>query len=117
MSTFLVISEASGPRYTARMLIECSRCGAPLDVPDRATIVRCNYCLSSHRVQETRTLAASTPNDWRAPATWTPREAGSIPSEPLPYQSPHPSASSARGVGIAVIVTAMVIGIGAVGYV
>lgn len=66
------------------MLIECTRCGAPLDVETGAKIVRCNYCRSSHHVQATRTIAAQTPSDWRPPATWTPQH-GPYPATPLKY--------------------------------
>lgn len=66
------------------MLIECTRCGAPLDVPTGAKIVRCNYCRSSHNIQATRTIAAQTPGDWRPPATWTPQH-GPYPATPLKY--------------------------------
>lgn len=67
------------------MLIECTRCGAPLDVPTGAKIVRCNYCRSSHNIQATRTIAAQTPSDWRPPATWTPPQHGPYPAAPLKY--------------------------------
>src|SRR6186713_2577454 len=67
------------------MLIECTRCGAPLDVPTGAKIARCNYCRSSHYVQATRTLAAQTPSDWRPPTTWTPAQHGPQPAQPLKY--------------------------------
>ena len=67
------------------MLIQCSRCGAPLDVSEGARIVKCNYCNSSHRLQDQRTLAAQTPAGWRPPPVWTPPAHTPYPSEPLNY--------------------------------
>ena len=67
------------------MLIQCSRCGAPLDVAEGAHIVKCNYCGSSNRIQDQRTLSSQTPPGWRPPAVWTPPTHAPYPSQPLGY--------------------------------
>lgn len=54
------------------MLIECSYCGAPLDVRPNELVTRCRYCNTSSQVQATRTVAQQTPPDWRPPRQWTP---------------------------------------------
>lgn len=58
------------------MLIECGKCGAPLDVTEGQTIAKCRYCGASSRVGRTRTIAERTPADWRAPQTWQPPPQG-----------------------------------------
>src|SRR6185503_12719230 len=71
------------------MLIECERCGAPLDVPDSAAsgIVRCQYC-----GQQTRVLPPQRPmqppGPWGAqpPAPWA-RPPG-MPHGPIGYPQP-----------------------------
>lgn len=93
------------------MLIECSRCGAPLDVATGAKIVRCNYCRSSHHIHATRTLAAQTPNDWRPPATWTPPQHGQYPAQPLKYQR-----TSATILVLAVVGAVLLVVVSAVGF-
>jgi hypothetical protein len=52
------------------MLLECENCGAPLDVKERESIVRCNYCRIKNRVGHARTLAPVTPPGWTPPVAW-----------------------------------------------
>lgn len=93
------------------MLIECSRCGAPLDVKEGTKIVRCNYCSSSHRVQQTRTLSQQTPLGWRPPPTWTPPEQVPQASQPLAYRrSSHAPILMAVGATLAIAVVVSVVG-------
>lgn len=94
------------------MLIECSRCGAPLDVPQNAKIVRCNYCKSSHNVQQTRTIAAHTPQGWQPPQTWMPPQQAPHPSRPLNYHK----ASSSVPLVLAVVGVAVAMAMGLVMY-
>jgi hypothetical protein len=54
------------------MLIECSYCGAPLDVRPNTRVTKCKYCDSTSQVQATRTVANETPAGWRPPQQWTP---------------------------------------------
>ncbi|HEY6560340.1 MAG TPA: hypothetical protein VI072_23815 [Polyangiaceae bacterium] len=54
------------------MLIECSYCGAPLDVRPNTRVTKCKYCDSTSQVQATRTVAHETPPGWRPPQQWTP---------------------------------------------
>jgi len=71
---------------SARVLIECKKCGAPLDVKGTERIVRCSYCGTQTKLQKTRTIAAQTPADWKPPATWTPPAEAPMRSEPLEYR-------------------------------
>jgi hypothetical protein len=54
------------------MLIECSYCGAPLDVNPHQRVTKCKYCDTTSQVQATRTVAQETPPNWRPPQQWTP---------------------------------------------
>jgi LSD1 subclass zinc finger protein len=56
----------------AAMLVECSHCGAPLDVREDARIVKCAYCDHANRVRTMHTLAPKPPPDWEPPKQWTP---------------------------------------------
>jgi LSD1 subclass zinc finger protein len=71
------------------MLVECSHCGAPLDVRDDARIVKCAYCDHSNRVRSMHTLAPKPPPDWVPPKQWTPPPHKHVPStQPLAYHKP-----------------------------
>lgn len=79
----------------AAMLVECSHCGAPLDVRDDARIVKCAYCDHANRVRTMHTLAPKPPPDWAPPKQWTPPPHKHVPStRPLVYHQPR-----ARGRG------------------
>jgi hypothetical protein len=54
------------------MLLECSHCGAPLDVREGSSITKCRYCGAANQVRAMRTVAEQTPPAWRPPPTWTP---------------------------------------------
>ncbi len=69
------------------MLIQCGNCGAPLDVDEGRTVVRCSYCRGSNDVRSTKTISQQTPHDWRAPRSWTPPADAKAPSTPLSYRS------------------------------
>jgi hypothetical protein len=55
------------------MLVECTHCGAPLDVSTAKGLLRCGYCQRTHRIGRMRTLAEEKPEGWEQPATWAPR--------------------------------------------
>lgn len=73
------------------MLIECNKCGAPLDVKGTERVVRCRYCGTSTKLRSTRTLAARTPDGWAPPPVWTPPEHVPARSRPLRYRVRKPS--------------------------
>jgi len=54
------------------VIVECSHCGAPLDVPSSKRTCRCNYCGRTNVVRSLRTLSMQTPPDWSPPKTWVP---------------------------------------------
>jgi LSD1 subclass zinc finger protein len=63
------------------MLVECSHCGAPLDVRDGVRFVKCAYCDHTSRVRSMHTIAAEAPSGWKPPPQWTPP-----PNKPAPVQ-------------------------------
>lgn len=69
------------------MLIECSKCGAPLDAKDGTRTTKCNYCGASNRASETRTIAAVTPPGWAPPPVWTPPPGLTIEGKELAYKA------------------------------
>ncbi|HEX3598403.1 MAG TPA: hypothetical protein VHU80_25020 [Polyangiaceae bacterium] len=68
------------------MLLECESCGAPLDVADDATAVRCHYCGRRATLERFRKVAPQTPAGFVPPRQWTPPESASVPSRPLRYR-------------------------------
>ena len=69
------------------MLIECKKCGAPLDVKGTERVTRCKYCGTNTKLRNTRTIAAQTPAGWTPPAVWTPpQNAKASSSRPLRYR-------------------------------
>ena len=67
------------------MLVECSKCGAPLDVKQDERFARCNYCQATTRVGQTRTIAVMTPAQWAPPQVWTPPPQTGLPAQALTY--------------------------------
>ena len=68
------------------MLIECNKCGAPLDVKGSERLVRCFYCGTSTRLQKTRTISVEAPSDFRPSPTWTPPVEARMRARPLHYR-------------------------------
>lgn len=92
------------------MLIECNNCGAPLDVKDKAPIVRCCYCGVQSRLERARTVAAQTPEDWHPPPEWRPPAHAKANSERvLNYHRPLRAIRA-----IVSIAFTLVVGVGAV---
>src|SRR5690242_5367083 len=76
------------------MLVECHNCGAPLDVTQNASVVKCNYCGTSAKTTKQKTVALETPKDWKPPTEWKPPD-GSTLGEVLVYK---PVVKAARAV-------------------
>ena len=55
------------------MLLECGKCGAPLDVKRWRKVTKCRYCASLNDRTRMTTLAEETPKDFEQPKEWTPR--------------------------------------------
>lgn len=90
------------------MILECSHCGAPLDVKEGATLVRCHYCRVTTERTRMRTLHTHKPVDFRPPPKWTPPAHVAANSElTLAYQR-----EGSGGAGC--LVTAIVAGVLAV---
>jgi len=70
------------------MLIECKHCGAPLDVKPAKRTAKCNYCGSTSVIGEVRTVASSTPAEWKPPREWTPpAHVAADSSKPLRFRA------------------------------
>lgn len=54
------------------MILECSHCGAPLDVGGSSPFTRCNYCGRTSRTRNLKTQQAVTPQGWAPPPQWLP---------------------------------------------
>jgi len=52
------------------MLVECDRCGAPLDVTDGQRFVKCGYCRGTQATEQLRTTETNTPDGWKPPDVW-----------------------------------------------
>lgn len=69
------------------MLIECKKCGAPLDVKGTERVTRCKYCGATTKLRETKTIAAQTPTGWSPPREWIPpQHVKASSSHPLRYR-------------------------------
>ncbi len=84
------------------MLIECSNCGAPLDVEASSTLARCRYCGRTQQLKNARTAAPHTPANWQPPLQWTPPPQYAAPSVPLRYNA---NKTVSRLVWLIVIIT------------
>lgn len=83
------------------MLIECSHCGAPLDVTPQQRMANCDYCRRSNEVLRANRLRPETPADWQAPATWT------APTGEVLRRHAHRAVRMVVGVGIAIAALAI----------
>lgn len=79
------------------MLVECSNCGAPLDVKEGQAYTTCAYCRHKSLTRHLLTVAAHTPAGWQPPGEWRPPQYASANSgATLRYHS-QPSRS---GIGV-----------------
>lgn len=62
------------------MILECSHCGAPLDIKEGASIAKCGYCDKSQRVRNMNTLSQITPAQWQQPTQWVPPPSAKVQS-------------------------------------
>jgi hypothetical protein len=91
------------------MLVECSYCGAPLDVSSGRGLLRCGYCHQVHRIGRMRTIAPEKPEGWEQPATWAPRAGARAGAAPLTYGGSR--AFSANLIGVIVTVAVSLAGV------
>ena len=91
------------------MLMECSNCGAPLDVTGSERLARCKYCGTTSRLRALRTVASETPPGWRPPEEWTPpAEARADSRQPLTYHPEYVVQKAARWVVWLVVLCVLV---------
>ena len=68
-------------------ILQCARCGAPLEAKLFSRRIKCNYCGATNEEEKLETLHAEKPKDFSKPKKWTPPESAPIESrEPLPYR-------------------------------
>lgn len=91
------------------MLVECSNCGAPLDVKQGARTAKCGYCGRTNQVRSARTLAMQAPQGWQPPQTWTPPQ--QFPAESVPLQYTPQQARGARTLVFVIVGVVLVIGL------
>lgn len=91
------------------MIVECERCGAPLDVRENQQVAKCNYCRATQRVKSLRTREMRTPPDWKPPPVWTPQDHR---RERFPQPMQHRPASSAGPIVGAVLGVFVLAGVG-----
>ncbi len=84
------------------MLVECHKCGAPLDVQASSNRVKCRYCGVTTELERTKTIAVQTPAGWQPPPVWTP---------PRAPQGPPPVALRYRRTGTGSPIVAAVISV------
>jgi len=95
-------------RYACHeMIVECSHCGAPLDVRDGQRYTRCRYCNKTSQSRELRTIEQQTPPGWRPPPVWRPPTHVPANSD---VQLAYRQASAAGGIVVLVSVL-MVVGV------
>lgn len=92
------------------MIVQCSYCGAPLDVKTGERLAKCAYCGRTERVKGMETLHMQTPQGWAPPPQWVPPAGVKIQVQtPLVYQAPAASRSAAL---VIVIVAAALVPLG-----
>jgi LSD1 subclass zinc finger protein len=68
------------------MLLECSNCGAPLDVQGGARRTKCNYCGQTTQVGKLEKVADETPQGWEPPKQWSPPAHTPMAGQSLVYR-------------------------------
>lgn len=97
------------------MIVECQKCGAPLNVTEGQRLAQCSYCGATSQVKSMRTAALQTPPGWQPPPTWQspPSTSTSAPSTAYAYRPPpaSPSTGSAGCVtGLVAVVAIAAVG-------
>lgn len=96
------------------MIVQCSYCGAPLDVKSGDRVAKCAYCGRTERVKGMETLHMQTPQGWAPPQQWVPPAGVKIQVQtPLVYHAPGAGRSAALTLFI-VAATLVPMGIGLV---
>ncbi len=94
------------------MLVECERCGAPLDAKNADRLVKCRYCETVNKVRDARTLAMETPQGWAPPPVWQPppqaRIQRALAIRDVQITAAERARKSARFVGCMITVTTII---------
>ncbi|NUO51918.1 MAG: hypothetical protein HOV80_23965 [Polyangiaceae bacterium] len=93
-----------------RMILECSHCGAPLDVGSASGFTKCNYCGRTSRTRNLKTQHAVTPQGWAPPPQWLPPPQYTIHVyQPMPYKK---GSSAAGCIALAILLIPVTIAVG-----
>src|SRR5688572_10641749 len=93
------------------MLLDCTNCGAPLDVKQGAWVVTCCYCKRTQTVRQKTKQAIPTPPNWHAPPQWAPPMGGMV--QPLSFDPSAAARKTARVIGCVVFVPILLAIVGA----
>jgi DNA-directed RNA polymerase subunit RPC12/RpoP len=86
------------------MLVECSNCGAPLDVNEERAYTTCAYCRHKSLTRHLHTVANQTPAGWQPPAEWRPPQyLGANSETTLRYRSTQSNSAVWVLVGLLVV--------------
>jgi hypothetical protein len=92
------------------MIVVCSYCGAPLDVPEGVAITKCAYCGRSDERKNLRTLHEQTPREFVPPRRWRPPD--NVPAASTEeYEYNRPSKWIAAGMVFAIVGGILVVAI------
>ncbi|MCA9624430.1 MAG: hypothetical protein KC731_35650 [Myxococcales bacterium] len=72
--------------WVVRMVVECSHCGAPLDIEQGKSVYKCNYCGTKNAPQSMRVVAPVTPQTWTPPKVWSAPAHTAAAGQTLKYQ-------------------------------
>jgi hypothetical protein len=85
------------------MLLDCTNCGAPLDVQPGAWMATCGYCKRTQTVRQKTKHAIPTPPGWNAPPQWTPPTWTAGRVQVMPFDPTAAARKQARVIGCVVL--------------
>jgi hypothetical protein len=95
------------------MLLDCTNCGAPLDVKQDAWVVTCCYCKRTQTVRQKTKQAMPTPANWHAPQQWSPPPRMGAMVQPMHFDPTAAARKTARVIGCVVFAPILLAVIGA----
>lgn len=68
-------------------ILECARCGAPLEAKLLRKTIKCNYCGATNVEENLATLHREKPKSFEQPETWRPRAGSGLEGRELRYKT------------------------------